>query len=1009
MAPPCLASPLTMSGAPPADYLTNAVIGAGFLAAGDAKSPQDIAISKAREVAQRGGVQLDPRLEAILGRQFGSEYGAPLSDADVAAGIEWSKLSPLERLAATSRPTSYPGPVIYPDAPAATPQSIQAERDALVNGTNRVEDLRQNVPQTATAAEAGRARSPLYKTYQDLLDKGMSRSSAGKIAFGDDWENKLSELEKPLQPGEAQPDLVREKPTTPNTFVPKMTADEYAQKLQEMLKESTGHPVTVTAKTPEQSRADDEASRDFAFGVVNRASRESGSAQAEDARADAIRRAEVNGAREPSSQEIAASERDALSALISPTAGPEIRNALRARGEDPDALIAKLQERGLPVAQDAPPEVAPVAEKAQVQPAGTPATSPVNEVAPVQPVGSSAQVPTSSPVGETAPIGEQAVAPNATPEFKAGDVAHVTFNRKSGPVVEPHTISQVVDGVPYWRDEKSGEQIPIKPDRIVKVEPRESVAPAVPIDMGADTDSRAREWVKSAIARGEEIPPDVLAAYPDLAKEAGQEPAAVGGVGPGTKRAGESEDPREQIQQLTQTLDNLKSEMRPKPVVPEVQGRSLSDIGADARAKVVEAGAKVWRKYTGLPDYTEADYAFGKWLGSQAKSGIMSYDFSQAIKKAIPDKITREAMTIWIESHPTLQNTPDGKATIEGDSDLIKYWRDNGARAQDPALGAAYQRALELTPDEKTFALNVKNYFDAVLDQAKKAGVLDKGIEDYVTHIWNLRRGEQSNVGGLLGGVNPTKGRVLPTWAQGEDLGYRGNKDIGNLVTAYQQAIGRKIANTYFVDALLNSKAQDGKPLAVKGESRPPFYEPSTAPGFNGIYLHPEIAKRLNNATGVSGIRQSTVGKALLDFERGVKETMVAVSPFHPVQLTVHAAEHRVNLFDLREPSLNDPDYSALLDHSFVPLGGNPRGEFTEGLGSGAGVFKYIPKLGGEDRTVPELDVGRGRKTQGQHGPGCPSQKQGEVLREAVRRSNSSPDRHPGERRIWWSEHGVPW
>ncbi len=979
--------PSAAAGASPVEVATNALIGAGF-GAGDAESPQDAAIRRATETARRAGVQLDPLLESIAGRQFGSEYGAPLTDADVASGVAWSKLSPLDRLAAISRPAPYQGPAVNLNVPSATPQSIQAERDALVNGTARVEDLRQNVPQTATAAEAGRSRSALYKTYQDLLDKGMSRSSAGRIAFGDDWENRLADLERSLQPGEAQPELVHEEPKTPDTYVRGVRAVDSAEAFQKTPVESAGanqepvgpiaaipggvshkttHGVTVVPGGDGSFTINYHDGNGNVLGTLDGRRASGGGFYIDDVSVHPNAQRAGIATRLVEEASNAVGGKAQASGVLSDQGQPFIESLLAKRPDLVDAKsfneqIAKMK------AIDKANGIVPgqVGATEPVQNVGTSGQAPTVSIAPsehppaprpAQNIGNQEQVPRvgavpagpppASPANEAALSPNPAVSPTGeTPKFNPGDTAYVQFNRKSGPVVEPRTISQVVDGIPYWRDTSSGEHIPIKPERVVKVEPRSSAATTSSIDVGADTDARAREWVKSAIERGEEIPPDVLALYPDLAKEVGEEPAAVGGVGPGTKRAGESEDPREQIQQLTQTLDNMKSEMRPKPSVPDVQGQTLAERGAAARKAVSTAAANIYRTYTGHPEYTEADKAMGKWLGSQARSGIMSYEFSQAIKKAIPDKITREAMAIWIESHPTVRTGPDGRASVEGDADLIKYWRDNGARAQDPSLGAAYQRALELTPDEKTFALNVKNYFDAVLDQAKKAGVLDKGIEDYVTHVWKVRQGEQSQVGGLLGGVNPTKGRILPTWAQGEDLGYRGDKDIGALVVAYQQAIGRKIANSQLIDSLLKSKAQDGKPLAVKSESRPPFYEPSTAPGFNGVYLHPEIAKRLNNATGISGIRQSTVGKALLDFERGIKETMVAVSPFHPVQLTVHAAEHRVNLFDLREPSLSDPDYSALLDHSYVPLGGNPRGEFKEGLGSGAGVFKYIPKLG---------------------------------------------------------------
>ena len=138
-------------------------------------------------------------------------------------------------------------------------------------------------------------------------------------------------------------------------------------------------------------------------------------------------------------------------------------------------------------------------------------------------------MPTSSPVGETAPISEQAVAPNATPDIKQGDTVYVTQKTKTGTTERPIKVDGVSpDGTAYWRD-SNGIPIDIPKEKIVRVENGTGQATqSAPIDVSVDTDAKAREWVKSALDRGEEIPADVLKDYPDLLRNGGENTVNAG-------------------------------------------------------------------------------------------------------------------------------------------------------------------------------------------------------------------------------------------------------------------------------------------------------------------------------------------------------------------------------------------------------------------------------------------------------------------------------------------------
>ena len=408
----------------------------------------------------------------------------------------------------------------------------------------------------------------------------------------------------------------------------------------------------------------------------------------------------------------------------------------------------------------------------------------------------------------------------------------------------------------------------------------------------------------------------------------------LGGVGPGTQRGGTKGVTAPDIKQLQDTLDGIKlSESNltepPKPEKPA--GAPLAE-----RAK---AGARsLAQKYSGTKDYTPLDALVGNWTGERDIVGHNAAMFARKIVAAIPDRLTRQAMSVWHEAG--------------GDEALIRHWIDSGARLEDPSLKAKYQRALELSPDEKTFADNVGNYFDSKWAELHRAGLLDAGLEDYVPHAWEPKDDGTTIATARIPGPDPTKGRVLPTYAAGEDAGFRAKQtDIGELLTKYEEVVGSKLAMARLKDGLRATNAADGKPLAVN--ERAPGYVQATGTGMQGLWLHADtpgekIATRINNATGVGHLRDMPGMKAILGFQSTMKETMVSANPFHQIQIGIHGLEHKVNPFDLDPIDLTNERQQKLVRHSLtIGGGGGSSQEFraAEGLTSGGGWLAKIPGL----------------------------------------------------------------
>jgi hypothetical protein len=78
--------------------------------------------------------------------------------------------------------------------------------------------------------------------------------------------------------------------------------------------------------------------------------------------------------------------------------------------------------------------------------------------------------------------------------------------------------------------------------------------------------------------------------------------------------------------------------------------------------------------------------------------------FADEIQHTVPDKLRREALTNYIQA--------------DGDLRLL---RERAAQSTG-SLKKGYQTALRLNDSERTLANNVRNYFNAQLDEATKAG-----------------------------------------------------------------------------------------------------------------------------------------------------------------------------------------------------------------------------------------------------------------------------------------------
>lgn len=468
------------------------------------------------------------------------------------------------------------------------------------------------------------------------------------------------------------------------------------------------------------------------------------------------------------------------------------------------------------------------------------------------------------------------------------------------------------------------------------------------------------------------------------------------GPGAQTQASDVRETPPDLIQ-LRETLDGVETPTSPR-FKPLQVGKELSEgiavfKGTASRAIAGMKGISeaAWSAYRNPPAWTDFKDALGKYTGQRQKTSLHTSDFAKDINKSLPPE-AQEGVTNWIEA--------------KGDRDVLQQRMD---ATDNVNLKKGYEAALNLNEDQVRLAENIRGYFESRLDQAQEAGIIEQGVENYVNHIWGSESTFAHKVSGEVNAgllrTNPelAKQRVWETFFQGEQAGgVPKDKRIGYLVTAYDQALNEAIGARGFIKALLDGKAEDGRPLAaVSGSGKPVMkgdktssyiINPKTRPEDTADYrhiahpalqkwkwagsdsdgkpiiiqgdmlVHPEVYRHMNNILGKSAIREYTVagvkpGKLLLDGMQELKSTLLSLSLFHQVQEGVHAVGHEVNPFKTPKIDLEQPLQRSLVEHGLMVFNHNAMQEFGEGAYS-SGLINRLPIVGAVHKKYGEYLFG---------------------------------------------------
>ncbi len=438
------------------------------------------------------------------------------------------------------------------------------------------------------------------------------------------------------------------------------------------------------------------------------------------------------------------------------------------------------------------------------------------------------------------------------------------------------------------------------------------------------------------------------------------------------------------LAQLNDAINSLALDSKnTTPVKAFSLGEALSPIKERAHAALEglkAAGKYLSKTLEGKPVWTKIKDILGDRHLELSESVVNAKKYVSETRKKIKDEKLQEAITNFVDTG--------------GNPDLLR----KGATEGPAKYRKGYERALNLSPEEKLLAEHAKSYFEARLDDAQKAGILEDGIENYIHRMYEAESPFKQKVmaelgSGLLSG-NPSlaKQRVFEYDLEAEAAGLKPVKSFIQRIAAYDLALNKAIADRKAVKAMMNVKMPDGRPMIdvagrgtkiidPAGETSATmidpgwkFSDPETPLKHRGDYqgvdhpalrkwkwatedeggkpvfvqgnvmVHPEAVGKLKALLEPSRIRANPVGRAALNVSSTVKQTMLDLSLFHYTQIGVHGFEHR-SFRPVPEIDFTNPDVRGLIKGGMTVGETSGRGLFEEGL-AGSSLTKYIPGLG---------------------------------------------------------------
>lgn len=642
-------------------------------------------------------------------------------------------------------------------------------------------------------------------------------------------------------------------------------------------------------------------------------------------------------------------------------------------------------------------EAKPTAEVPQVRQANEPV--PV-QVAPEQPI------PTERTVTENAPSTRQEQV-SGKPEY-TGVPQGTNLPAYAGEVRQETSRPAGSRGGPEQRtpEQPQGQPAPAQPQEAVAAAPAPAQARAGPEPaVRAQHEQRVADLEEQKAAALEEGASNRTISALDKRIAAARAEATAVGVTIPPRTSAEFRQPE---QNLTDSLGALEAEQGKLGAKLAEEGEAGPTLGITPSPIIhpnlggfMEAVKAAGREITKIATFTPFKESINRWVSRNQQSVMAVRKIQSELERLVPRKDRREGITNYIQAN--------------GDAQVLR----DRARASKLSLRKGYDAALNLTPQEKQVADYIRQFYDQKLSEAQQYGIVQNGLENYVTQVWKQPVISTKQFAQFAGKLAKTfkfgRQRSFESFFAGEQAGWKpATKDISKLVGLYVHEMNKVIATRDLIKDLTTKTAADGRPLVaptgsatvIEGKADPNdpstiLVKPRTKAEDFGDYktipnpalskwkwgttdeagntvlvdgqlaLHPDIYDNVKNALGRSAIREwmtapSPPLKAIFkSFVRGTdaasritKQTMLDISPFHYVQEATHAIGHKVSPFwDLPKLDASDPKQIRAMDHGLMMAGDHVEMQrFVEGVGGGTeSLLRKIPYAGDYIKVISDF------------------------------------------------------
>lgn len=393
--------------------------------------------------------------------------------------------------------------------------------------------------------------------------------------------------------------------------------------------------------------------------------------------------------------------------------------------------------------------------------------------------------------------------------------------------------------------------------------------------------------------------------------------------------------------------------------------------------RMLQTASRIKDSISDLPKDNDFRRSLLAWSGRNQRSTLEITRAMKEIETRVPDSQEREAITNFIEAG--------------GSEKLLQHWADGSI---NPDSKAAYERALNLSPEARAIAEKVSETFRILESRGEKWGIDMGHREGYVPHIY--KQGDPapplgSNSKRLSEFFKFSQERTFNNYFDAEQNGYDAQtKDIGKLLGLYLNDMNNAINSRRFVAEMHQGKADDGRNLLSargsgqtvgkeegntvhlvypdKADDGTQDYKKIDQPALHDwtfagkdadgnmilvkgdLDVHPDVADHLNNVLSTSGISKWLKDRSGSPFSNALKSTVqglitaqsyakgtgLSFSPFHQVQEGVHAIGHQINPLDVPVIDGKNPEQLDAAAHGLMIAHDRiSQDQFQEGLGHG--------------------------------------------------------------------------